>query len=893
MDKKKRIDFRSMSRILLLFVGVLFFSVVDATTISTDNFECGNFNCGSGWNGAWSTSGDCIVTSLDVPIGSFHMRGQEDAAGTCVADRKFNNLLYATGNISFWVKANILEAGDFCRYYYDNGISFALLLEITDGGDDDTYREYSFDVTSYGLSSDAGIRMRQFGVGSDNCYIDDITILGFGSADSIPPTITVNSPQNNQFISVNSVVFNITLNENGTARYTLNGGLTNKTMSSLDNRNFNATNGSIADGQYTVRFYANDTNGNVNGTVARTFTIDTTKPLINIVRPQNISYSSIQTQLNYTVSDANLQSCWYSLDNGQANTTITCGTNISSLNSGQGSNTWRIYTNDSAGNVNSSSTTFFVDSIVPLISYSGGMENNNTIKSQNFIFINVSVIETNEANITFRLYNSTSLINSTSYTNGQRTMNFTNLADGTYFYYVTVRDILNNENTTERRTIILDRTPPSLSIIIPQNISYNNATLLVNISSNGNNVWFYNGTGNETYTSPVYRSFSEGANTIMAYANLWSCWYNIYNGTVFTISNTTLSGCSNSTFSLPGINNDYILTLFANDSLNNIKRISVNFTISLGAPTITLSYPLGNAYINSPFLTFNFTASDPTLLDSCELWGDFNGVFSRNRSNTTLVSGQQTSFPLSLLDGTYKWNILCNDSLGNIAITGNRTLVIDTMLPSLTIIEPVGAKTSRNDILLSFTASDANLQVCIYNGYRGINLEIANTSVSCNASSYFNVTVDSTFILNLYANDSAGNVNSSSASFSVDTSVPAPGPSGGGGSGGGGGGFPALSRNISGELKMDVIKPEPFSIRRGTSSDFEFYISNAERIFLNDCHLEIGGLFSSWIRNGQVKGLSGGGKFKFDLNVKVPNDIEPGDYPGSVSIKCEEGTKEG
>ena len=636
MDKKKRIDFRSMSRILLLFVGVLFFSVVDATTISTDNFECGNFNCGSGWNGAWSTSGDCIVTSLDVPIGSFHMRGQEDAAGTCVADRKFNNLLYATGNISFWVKANILEAGDFCRYYYDNGISFALLLEITDGGDDDTYREYSFDVTSYGLSSDAGIRMRQFGVGSDNCYIDGITILGFGSADSIPPTITVNSPQNNQFISVNSVVFNITLNENGTARYTLNGGLTNKTMSSLDNRNFNATNGSIADGQYTVRFYANDTNGNVNGTVARTFTIDTTKPLINIVRPQNISYSSIQTQLNYTVSDANLQSCWYSLDNGQANTTITCGTNISSLNSGQGSNTWRIYTNDSAGNVNSSSTTFFVDSIVPLISYSGGMENNNTIKSQNFIFINVSVIETNEANITFRLYNSTSLINSTSYTNGQRTMNFTNLADGTYFYDVSVRDILNNENTTERRTIILDRTSPSLSIITPQNISYNNATLLVNISSNGNNVWFYNGTGNETYTSPVYRSFSEGANTIMAYANdsagnfnttsvtffvdsmvpslsislpaegtpfgtntslalnysvsdanLRSCWYNID-----LASNITLLNCANATFNTTS--GAHTLYLYANDSLNNVKKLNVSFIVSLGAPTISLIYPLGN-----------------------------------------------------------------------------------------------------------------------------------------------------------------------------------------------------------------------------------------------------------------------------------------------------------
>ncbi|MDP3026162.1 MAG: hypothetical protein Q8N63_00515, partial [Nanoarchaeota archaeon] len=50
---------------------------------------------------------------------------------------------------------------------------------------------------------------------------------------------------------------------------------------------------------------------------------DATAPDISIIYPQNISYSVNASMLNYTASDANLQACWYSLNNGLANTTIT------------------------------------------------------------------------------------------------------------------------------------------------------------------------------------------------------------------------------------------------------------------------------------------------------------------------------------------------------------------------------------------------------------------------------------------------------------------------------------------------------------------------------------------------------------------------------------------
>jgi len=88
---------------------------------------------------------------------------------------------------------------------------------------------------------------------------------------------------------------------------------------------------------------------------------DTSAPLVSIIYPENITYYSNVTSLNYTVYDGHLQACWYSLNNGQTNITITCGVNITGLNAGDGSHTWTIWANDTYGNENKSSVTFSVN----------------------------------------------------------------------------------------------------------------------------------------------------------------------------------------------------------------------------------------------------------------------------------------------------------------------------------------------------------------------------------------------------------------------------------------------------------------------------------------------------------------------------------------------------
>ncbi len=590
-EKKKKLSF------VLFFVGILLIMInfASAVQIASDDFECGAFNCGSGWSGTWSVSGDCIVTSLDTPRGGFHMRGQEDASGTCIADRNFDNSAYTFSNVSFWAKSDVLETGDFCRYYYYNGSSYFLLLEMTNGDDDNTYRQYNFSVSSYGLFVSAGIRMRQFGVGSDNCYIDDINISGFsaGAGDTTPPVVNLQSPANGTSIT-NSVIFfkadfsdnvnvsnatlhiwnstslvgtNFTALGNSSISTNLSFNLPregtyfwnylaydNSTNSAFNSTNFtliysipdtnppNVTNliptansnfsieqiieiasdvvdnkgisevkanvtfpnGTINQitlnivgtgpkynnsftipsliGRYNITFIANDTSNNKNDTEKTFFnTQDAISPLINFVFPTEINGANLSQSFiryNATANDTNLQTIIIRIYNSTGNLINSSSSVTSPLQGNFSDLTDGIYkinatANDTSGNSNSTETrTIILDSTFPKISYGSGTENDGVGVSRNWIYVNVTVTETNEANITFRLFNSTTNVNTTTFTTPARTINWTNLQDGTYKFNVTVYDSAGNINSTETRIITLDTTPPTW-LTEPQNQTNN------------------------------------------------------------------------------------------------------------------------------------------------------------------------------------------------------------------------------------------------------------------------------------------------------------------------------------------------------------------------------------------------------------------------------------
>jgi hypothetical protein len=376
--------------------------------------------------------------------------------------------------------------------------------------------------------------------------------------DTTNPGINFTSPTENSGTSIGRtyVLINVTAPETNLANITIRVynstlNLINQTTTQTQTNYVNIS--GLADGIYYFNASAVDKAGNTNSTETRNVTINTNIPLVNIVYPQNTNYNVNVSQLNYTVSGINLQACWYSINGGQTNTTVSCGSNVSGLTSTEGNNTWKVYANNTAGIQGSSSVTFLKDMVYPLIDYGYNALSSGVNVSQNFVYVNVTVNETNEANITFRLYNATSAVNLTTYTTAVRVINWTSLPDAVYTYNVTVVDLASNSNTTATRTITLDRTAPNATLIVPVNNSYLNYTVVnftANLTDNLSGIKnatlnIYNSTGlvNQTTTT-----FSGTVSTVIGAVvtlvdNVYTWFYSLFDfaGNQFTTANNTVT----------------------------------------------------------------------------------------------------------------------------------------------------------------------------------------------------------------------------------------------------------------------------------------------------------------------------------------------------------------
>lgn len=359
--------------------------------------------------------------------------------------------------------------------------------------------------------------------------------------------------------------------------------------------------------------------------------------------------------------------------------------------------------------------------------------------------------------------------------------------------------------------------------------------------------------------------------------NLDSCWWNIDSG-----ENNPIVCGQNTTFDTTS--GSHTITVYANDSYGLVSSSSASFEINIGAPSITLNSPIDN-YLTSAQVTFSYKPED-TDLQACELWGNFNGEFILNQTSTP-GSGITNHFYLNLSDGNYLWNIKCNDSEGHWAFNGNKTFTIDTMIPSLSISQPTGTKTSRTSIPLTFSLTEANPNLCWFNVYRGTSEEIANMSVSCSGSASFSVTVDADFVVNVFVDDLAGNQNSASTSFSVDTSTTTPPPAStpsDSSSGGGGGG---IAGNVTVKGKISISGVSDVVMKPGETKTLTATVKNAGPRFLNNCKLNGGGQASGWISSKGIKGISPGESFDFVYSISVPLTVND-NSAGTIFIVCDE-----
>jgi len=466
--------------------------------------------------------------------------------------------------IEIWSNPFIINYSSFVKLYFKNSTggwsNLSILNTSTCDSDNPTFSSTIVDSLThkacYENNGNLTFRISAPSLSTREYYV---------STDNTPPNATLLYPING--------TYNSTISQNFTINASDDIGLSNGTLfiynetGEFNQTNFNFVTGvlielkgilvNLIDGIYNWWAKIWDLEDNTFTTENKTITIDTVLPGINIIYPLNLTYNINISNINYTYTEINPQKCWYSNNSGNWNSTlVNSGTNFTDVITLEGSNTLTVYCNDSASNLNSSSVTFFKDTVFPNINFTNQTQDTGTTILQNFIYMNTSWTEINFKNITFNLFNETDSVNLTTYLTATYEMNFTNLSNNNniYFYNVTLCDIADNCNSTETRNITLidDTTNPDISIVEPNDTNYDN------------------------YVSGSIKIFS---NFSVNDTNLNFCWFNITGSQ--SISNTLVScfnGFNNFTF-LISTYGSFTIYLNVNDSAGNSNYSSANFTV--------------------------------------------------------------------------------------------------------------------------------------------------------------------------------------------------------------------------------------------------------------------------------------------------------------------------
>ncbi|MGV8152580.1 MAG: hypothetical protein ACP5OG_05855 [Candidatus Nanoarchaeia archaeon] len=501
----------------------------------------------------------------------------------------------------------------------------------------------------------------------------------------------IGTEENESFHSYNWIYVNVSVNETNEANITF---LLTDSSFVEQRRNFYTTSQrevnwtGLMNGGYYYNVSVCDFFGQCNNTITRKITLDSVFPQIFYGDETKINgYNSSKNFIYVNVSvieenEGNLTFYLYNNTNGftLVNTTLLGGGNrtINFTDLQDGVYYYNVSILDKALNFNVTETyNINIDTIYPQIEWGFGTENNNTNFSRNWIYVNVSVNETNEANITFGLYDSEGIVSEYVSFEKNRTINFTELNDGVYYYNVSIEDYALNINFTITRKINLDTIGPNIIIVHPEPRPYS-----------------------RNHTIPLNYSVSDN---VVGYED---CWWRIDDGAeefIICGQNTTFNATEG----------EHTLHFYSNDSLNNIGYKNVTFSISTLGPAISLNYPRDNGFLNHSDVTFNYTPRDPEGVSTCYLYGNWTGEWQINQTDTEVENWTANYFNIPLIeDGSYFWNIWCNDSnnLPSFSLN-NFTFTIDTVYPLIDYALPTennNTNFSRNWIYVNVSVIEEN-----------------------------------------------------------------------------------------------------------------------------------------------------------------------------------------
>lgn len=471
------------------------------------------------------------------------------------------------------------------------------------------------------------------------------------------PTITLNSPVDAYNTISGDITFNGTSNSGSVMANTslIIDNTYNSTNTSGINGDYIFTPSTIADGTHTWTIESCDDIQCNNGT-ARTFTIDSTAPTINVSYPNETigyMYESYNLTLNFTATDLNLGACIW-IYNG-TNTTFPCTTATLSTNYfdyEKDKNNGTLWANDTSGNSNQQTVTWDYKIFRNSLTYTTPELSGAT---STFAF-NVSRNPAYSVLIPYINYNGTSYSTSSS------------LSGNDYYFTkdLTVPYVSTTQNATFNWALSLNDS--SLVNSSDYNQTLNNLTF---DGCGVNSIVIFNFTlGDEDTLTQIINTtidynfdlYSEDRSTYFVNVSNTST----TNPTLICISNELTSS---SKYSLDGTvkyhgNSSFIDERYYNFLNYTIANSTVPRNISLYTLNISRSIPFQLTFRDS-----NLVLSPKVLVNVQRQYVSQNGAFKTVEIPITDSNGQTV---VNLVRNTEVYNFIMTDITGNVVGSFNK-----------------------------------------------------------------------------------------------------------------------------------------------------------------------------------------------------------------------------
>jgi hypothetical protein len=262
------------------------------------------------------------------------------------------------------------------------------------------------------------------------------------------------------------------------------------------NNTITPINATVTEGIYQWKVNCTSDNATISS-VSRQIIIDQTSPVVTISSPLTLEYNTSSIDLNYTTIDLNIQSCWYSLD-GAANQTLASCQNITLSSLGEGNHTLIVYANDSAGNVGYSTVSgILVNTSLPPThpELRINSPSPNTYYNTGTVDLSIGITANDVNNTVISILNSSNQIVASTNTSSQGTflVNLSFSGEGVYSVEAISADNLGGNISANVSNLVIDLTPPSISINSPASDSTTGTSkLAISLSLNETNLNYIN-----------------------------------------------------------------------------------------------------------------------------------------------------------------------------------------------------------------------------------------------------------------------------------------------------------------------------------------------------------------------------------------------------------------